>query len=82
MTLKQLRQQNKKTVAEVAKVLGVTPPAVVNYESGIRRIGLEQILILSELYQESAECIIKAQLNSQFCLEDNRQKLHKGHKTF
>lgn len=67
MTLKELRQQNKKTVQEVAQVLGVTPSAIINYESGIRRIGLEQVLKLSDLYQESAEDIIKAQLNSQFC---------------
>ncbi len=65
MTLRELRKQNKKTVAEVAKVLGVTGQAVRHYEQGIRRISLESVLALSELYQESAEEIIKAQLNSQ-----------------
>ena len=63
-TLKELRTENKKTVAEVAKALGVSPSAITNYESGIRRISLEHVLILSELYEESAEEIINAQLNS------------------
>lgn len=63
-TLKQLREENKKTVADVAKVLGVVPSAVTNYESGTRRISLEHVLILSKEYEEPAEEIIKAQLNS------------------
>ncbi len=62
MTLRELRKQNNKTVSEVAKVLGVSPPAVRHYETGIRRLSLESVLALSELYQESAEEIIKAQL--------------------
>lgn len=65
MTLRDLRKQNKKTVAEVAKVLGVSVQAVRHYENGIRRISLENVLTLSELYQESAEEIIRAQLNGQ-----------------
>lgn len=65
MTLKELRQQNKKTVQEVAQVLGVTVTAVYHYERGLRQIGLKQVLVLSNLYQESAEDIINAQLNSQ-----------------
>ena len=64
MTLKQLREQNKSTATDVAKVLGVTQSAVSNYEKGIRRISLEQVLLLSAYYDCSAEEIIKAQLNS------------------
>lgn len=65
MTLRELRLQNKKTVAEVAKVLGVTETAVYNYENAIRRISLEQVIILSKIYDETAEEIINAQLKSQ-----------------
>ena len=62
MTLRDLRKQMNKTVTEVATVLGVTASAVRHYESGIRRISLEQVLILAKLYDCSAEDIITAQL--------------------
>lgn len=64
ITLRKLREENGKSRAEVATALGVTIRAVFNYEYGYRRIGLEQVLILSELYDCGAEEIITAQLNS------------------
>ncbi len=64
MTLKELRHQSGKTTAEVAAALGVNIPALYHYENGRRQIGLEQVLILSRLYDESAEGIIKAQFES------------------
>ena len=63
-TLRNLRLQAKKTCAEVAQVLGVTSNAISNYECGIRRISLEQVLILAELYDVGEKEIIQAQLNS------------------
>lgn len=42
MTLKQLREQNKSTAADVAKVLGVAISTYYNYEQGIRRISLDR----------------------------------------
>lgn len=62
--LQELRKENKKTCAEVAQVLGVTKSAVQNYESGIRSINLNQVLLLADFYGVSAEEIIHAQLNS------------------
>lgn len=64
MTLKELREENKKTLAEAASVLGVSIQAVYRYEQGTRRIGLEQVLTLAKLYDCSAEEVITAQLNS------------------
>ena len=64
LTLKSLREENKKSRAEVATVLNVTAQAIRHYENGIRRIGLEQVLKLTKLYDCSAEEVIKAQLNS------------------
>lgn len=64
MTLRELRRQSKKTAAEVAEVLGVSANAISNYEQGIRRINLEQVLELSELYDTTAEEIIQAQIKS------------------
>lgn len=61
--LRTLRKQAKKTVAEVAKVLGVTTRALYNYEHGYRRISLEQVLLLAKLYDVTAEEVIEAQLN-------------------
>ena len=67
-TLKELRKQTKKTCTEVAQALGVTERAYCRYEQGTRRISLEQVLILAELYDVSEKEVIQAQLNScQFC---------------
>lgn len=63
-TLRDLRLQNKKTVAEVATALGVTEQAMYRYEQGTRRIALEQVLILAKLYDVSTEEVIEAQLRS------------------
>lgn len=63
-TLRELREQNKKSCAEVARVLGVANSSYYNYEQGTRNISLEQVLILAELYNVSECEVIEAQLNS------------------
>lgn len=63
-TLRDLRKQAGKTAAEVAAALGVTVGAINHYECGTRHIGLEQVLILAEIYDSTAEEVIRAQLNS------------------
>lgn len=63
-TLRELREQNKKSREDVSAALGVSDRALYHYENGKRRISLEQVLILAELYGETAEEIIRAQLNS------------------
>ena len=63
-TLKDLRIQSKKTCAEVAQELGVTIQAMYRYEKGTRRISLEQVVILANLYDVSEKEVIQAQLNS------------------
>lgn len=64
MTLKELRLQNKKTAAEVAEVLGVTPSSISNYENGIRSININQVIQLAELFDCTEKDIILAQLKS------------------
>lgn len=64
MTLREIRQVNKKTLAEVASELGVSIRAVSRYEQGVRKINIEQVLILARLYDYTAEEVIEAQLNS------------------
>lgn len=64
MTLREMREQNKKSRREVAAALQVSVQAVSNYECGLRSIELGQVLRLAELYGESAEDVIKAQLES------------------
>ena len=63
-TLRDLRKQSKKTCAEVAQALGVCERAYQRYEQGARRISLEQVLILSKLYDVHTHEVIEAQLNS------------------
>ena len=64
LTLKDLREQNKKTVAEVATALNVTTMSIYRYERGKRQIDIQQVLTLAELYDVSEREIIEAQLNS------------------
>ena len=66
-TLRDLRKQCNLKQQEVAKKLNVTRNAYSNYEQGIRKISLEQVLVLSKLFDVSAEEIIEAQLNSCQC---------------
>lgn len=72
-TLKQIREENKKTVAEVAKALGIAPSSYYNYEQGTRQINIHQVLILSILFEESTEEIIKAQISSLISRSENRR---------
>ena len=64
MTLKELRQQSGKTAKEVADKLGVSVRAVYNYESGSRKIDIEQTLHLADLYDCTEREVIEAQLKS------------------
>lgn len=64
MTLRELREECGKSRAEVAAALGVTVSAVGHYENNRRQITIEQVLVLSKLYDCSAEEVIDAQLNS------------------
>lgn len=64
MTLKELRIQSNKSRGETATALEVTVQAISNYESGARQINIAQVLILSKLYECTAQEVIEAQLNS------------------
>lgn len=63
-TLKDLRIAAGKSQAEIAHELKITQTAICNYEAGIRQINIEQVLILSAIYDVTAEDVIRAQLNS------------------
>ena len=62
ITLRELRERAGRSIADVAAALGVSVRAIYRYETGERQINIKQVLILSDLYDESAEEIIKAQL--------------------
>ena len=73
-TLRNLREQAGKSVKEVADALGVANPTFYNYERGLRKIGIEQLIPLSKIYDCTVEEIITAQLNScQSARECNRR---------
>lgn len=78
--LRELREEAGKTISDVAKALGVSIQAVYHYEVGRRTINLYQVLILADLFEEPAEIVIKAQLNSgQLYREDNQRSHQKNH---
>lgn len=64
MNLKELRQQSKKTAAEVAAALGVARSTYSNYEQGTRQISLEQVFPLTRLFDVTEREVIEAQLES------------------
>ena len=64
MTLKALREANKKTCAEVAQALSVSVRTVLRYEQGTRRLSFEQVIVLAELYEATVEDVVRAQLSS------------------
>lgn len=60
MTLKELRVSVGKSRAEVASKLNVTVQAVGQYERGFRRLGIEQVKPLSELYDVVIDELVDA----------------------
>ncbi len=64
MTLRELRLQNKKTAAQVATALGVKLSTWYNYEQGFRRLNIERIIPLAELFDVSEREVIEAQIES------------------
>jgi transcriptional regulator with XRE-family HTH domain len=74
MTLRRLREQNEKTLREITEALNVSLQTVYRYEQGVRRINIEQVLILSKLYDCTAEEVIEAQLNSCQSVQANNRK--------
>lgn len=62
-TLRELREENGKSRAEVAAALGVANRTLSHYECGTRFIDIRQVLILANLYECSEREIIEAQLS-------------------
>lgn len=74
MTLKELRIESGKTQQQIADRLNISRQSVGHYETGLRKISIEQVLVLSQVLECSAEEIIEAQLNScQLALQGNRE---------
>ena len=68
-TLKRLREEHGKSRREVAAAFKIAYSTYANYEQGIRRISLEQVLILAKFYNATEKEIIEAQLNSCLCAQ-------------
>ncbi len=59
-TLRGLRYQSGKTVSEIAEALNVTVTSFYRYEKGERRLPLEMVLKLSNLFNVTVEEIVTA----------------------
>lgn len=49
--IRTVRKSNKMTQEDLAKVLNVSKTAIVNYESGDRRISIEYLLTISQYFK-------------------------------
>lgn len=56
--LKNLRKDNKYTQGDVASKLGVSQSAVYNWERGIRKPKIEQLLLLAQLFNVTVEDLL------------------------
>lgn len=65
--LKELRQQNSLTQAEVAQRLKSTPALISAYENAERYPSLEKLILLADIYHTSTDYILGRSYNS-----DNR----------
>lgn len=59
-TLKELRQAKKKTLAQAASEIGITPSALANYESNIRMPRDNIKIAISDYYKKPIQKIFFA----------------------
>ena len=59
--IRDIRKEKMITQEELGKQLGLTKSAIVNYETGIRKIPLDTVAKLSLYYNFSLDCLIKKQ---------------------
>lgn len=72
LTLKRIREDCGMTRKEVAEKIGLSERAIAQYEQGTRSPSIDTVLVLARLYDESAEDIIVAVVNSrQLAREDS-----------
>ena len=56
--LKELREYYDMTQAEVAECLNFSSAAICNYECGIREPGIEELILLAELFHVSMDYLV------------------------
>lgn len=59
--IRDIRKEKMITQEELGKQLGLTKSAIVNYETGSRKIPLDTVAKLSLYYNFSLDCLIKKQ---------------------
>ncbi len=59
--IRDVRKENKITQEELGKQLGLTKSAIVNYETGIRKVPVDVLAKFSKTYHISLDQIIKKQ---------------------
>lgn len=74
MTLKQMRLDAGFSRKEAAEQINVSVRMLAHYEQGTRSPSIETILALAQLYQESAEDVIFAALNSRQCARGDSRR--------
>lgn len=59
LRLKSLREENKKTMAQVARDLGIPYTTYVNYEKGEREPNSETLILLADYFNCSIDYLIR-----------------------
>ena len=74
MTLKRMRQDAGFSRKDAAEQINVSVRMLAHYEQGTRSPSIETVLALAQLYQESAEDVIFAALNSRQCARGDSRR--------
>lgn len=74
ITLKRMRQDAGFSRKEAAEEINVSVRMLAHYEQGTRSPSIETILALAQLYQESAEDVIFAAINSRQCVRGDSRR--------
>lgn len=74
MTLAAARVNAGYTVKEASRFIGVTPSAMSNYESGIRELKVNRLLILLDKYNVKFEDI-RFKTKADYCANRKRVKV-------
>lgn len=74
--IKSVRKSNKMTQEDLAKILNVSKTAIVNYESGDRRISIEYLLTISNYFKIDIDVLLSQNFEKKLFYRRTWSKWH------